>query len=141
MIERVDGLGSSHLVANEAQLKDIINKPGSQFPMLLATIPSSSSNTRDADAAAEVSTCLIFVLDKAAASDRTTGNYIDKMAQLQQTMQAIKQVMLADYAMCDSPGHQVMKDLALQSLNQDPEYNYLGTDGWSLSFRLETDGW
>jgi hypothetical protein len=132
---------SVHLVANEAQLKDVINKPGEQFPMLLATIPSADPESRDVDSISEKNTCLLFILEKVAAADRTAGNYITRMTALQQIMAGIKEEMALDFEGCARPGHAVMQRLDLGSLHQDPEYNYLGCDGWSLSFRFTTLGY
>ena len=138
--EAIAGLKSAHLVANEAHLKDVINKPGELFPMLLATIPSADPQSRDIDSMAEINTCLIFILDKVAAADRTNANYITKMTQLQEIIKDVKEHMALDYEGCSRPGHTIMQRLELGSMHQDPEYNYLSCDGWSLSFRFTTLG-
>lgn len=139
MIARVMGINQAHLVANEAQLAKLLTKD-IEYPVLIATIPSGDPDSRDSDSVSEKNTCLIFILEKIADSDREGAN-IDMMDKLQLLMAEVKNEMKADYEDCDLPGHIVMSRLELQSMHQDPEYNYLGHDGWSLSFKFSTLGY
>lgn len=135
IIALVPDLQQAVMVANEAQLKDVLTGTP-QYPILVATIPSASADGRDVDAYSERNSALIFVLEKTAASDRTSDSYLAMMDRLQLVCAAIKARMLEHYAGC----HPVMKRLDVGSLHMDPEYNYLGHDGWSLSFKFTTNG-
>ena len=135
MVNRLSDLKESVLVANEAQLKEKIDDLD-DFPVLVATIPSADGKATDVDNKKEVTNCLIFILKKVAASDRTDDSYIDDMQLMQQMIEEIEDKMEADKTDCDSSWHDLLKHLDVASYHIDPEFNYLGCDGWSLSFRM-----
>lgn len=139
MVNRVGALKQAVMVADESHLKDHLTK-NPQYPLLVATIPSAGSNARDVDSYTEKNNALIFVLTKVAAADRTADSYIETMSTLQLVTAMVKTLMLEDFASCSNPMHEFMQHLDVGSFNQDPEYNYLGHDGWSLSFRFDTLG-
>lgn len=140
MLARVVALKQADLVANEAQLGVLVTKPNIAYPLLVATIPSGDPDSRDADSLGEKNSCLIFVLSKIAASDRSGTIDIALMDTLQIAIEQVKLMLIADFTDCSLPGHSVMQRLDLQSMHMDPEYNYLGHDGWSLSFKFTTLG-
>jgi hypothetical protein len=137
---RIDGLQGAYLVANEAQLKNVVADIA-DYPVLVATVPSADADSRDEDNTGEVSTGIVFVLKKVADSDRTQDSYVDDMEQMQQIMSVVKQTMLDDKTNCASDYHPLMHRLQVGSMHQDPEYNYLGHDGWSMSFKLGSVGY
>jgi hypothetical protein len=139
MVSRVSALKQAILVTDESHLKDYLTK-NPQYPLLVATIPSAGSISRDADSYTEKNNALIFVITKVAASDRTAASYLSSMTELQTVISAVKNLMLADFATCENTMHEFMQRLDVGSFNQDPEYNYLGHDGWSLSFKFDTLG-
>lgn len=94
----------------------------------------------DSDSVLESNQCLVFILGKRPVSDKTDDTLISDMSITQSAMQQLKNLMLADRNDCDAEFHDVMKRLNVMSLHQDPEYNYLGCDGWSLSFEFDTLG-
>lgn len=136
---RIGDLKAAYLVANEAQMKDIVANIA-DYPILVATVPSADPNSRDVDNMSETNTCLLFVLKKVAAADRPPGIDVDSMEQTQSAMAKVKEYMLEDFANCDAPYHNLMQYLSVGSFHQDPEYNYLGHDGWSLSFKFDVAG-
>ena len=133
------GLEAAYLVANEAQLKTVVANVAA-YPILVATIPSADADSRDEDNLGEMNTGLIFILKKVADSDRTAAGYVADMATLQAVMASVKSLMLDDKTNCESEYHELMHRLQVTSMHQDPEYNYLGHDGWSLSFKLGSVG-
>lgn len=136
MVTRITGLEGQIIVANEAQLKNKLTK-NVKYPLLVITVPSANPASRDADNVIENNTGLIFLLTKVAASDRDVDNYVNTMESLQNIMKNIKEAMTDDLARCKAP----MTQLDVRSFHEDPEYNYLGHDGWSLSFQFGTVGW
>lgn len=135
--ERIGDLKAAYLVANEAQLKDLVANIA-DYPILVATVPSADPNSRDVDNMSETNACLLFVLVKIAAADRLAGLDIESMELTQNVMKQVKDMMIHDFGDCDSEFHELMRFLNISSFHQDPEYNYLGHDGWSLSFRFDT---
>jgi len=137
---RVAAIQSCLVVATEHQLGEKITNI-SEYPLLVAVIPSADPNSRDVDNVKEVNTGFIFVLKKLAESDKTDDSYLEVMNETQLAMQEVKNLVAADFSDCDAPGHEVMKRLDVSSFHQDPEYNYLGHDGWSLSFKFTSVGY
>lgn len=135
IVSRIEGLKSAHLVANEAQLKNKVANIA-EYPILVATVPSSGSSSKDEDNTSDSNLGLIFILKKVADSDRTEGSYEDDMQLMQDVMQEVRDLMEADKVDCEATYHELIERLDVSSFNQDPEYNYLGHDGWSLSFKF-----
>lgn len=134
-------INSYHVVPTEEALgKKINNLKKTDFPVLVAVIPSSNPKSMDSDSVLESNQCLVFILGKRPVSDKTDDTLISDMSITQSAMQQLKNLMLADRNDCDAEFHDVMKRLNVMSLHQDPEYNYLGCDGWSLSFEFDTLG-
>jgi hypothetical protein len=135
MVMRVAALKLAVMVANEAQLKSVVSNIGS-YPILVSTVPSASANSKDEDNTGDNNLGIIFILKKVSSNDRSEEAYEDNMQLMQDAMQEVRDNMEADKTDCDATGHQIMKDLDVKSFNQDPEFNYLGHDGWSLSFKF-----
>lgn len=141
MKDRIPSLQSVHIIANEAQLKDILLLPSNTFPTLLVSIPSSSPINLDSDNIVEINSSILFVLTKVAASDRTSDSIITQLSALQIIVSDIKRFMVDDYVDSRSLGHHIMNRLVINSFSQDPEYNYLGCDGWSMAFKFSSVGY
>ena len=137
---RIPEIKSVLTVATEHHLSKSI-KDISEFPLLVAVIPSADPVSRDIDNVKEMNTALIFVLTKLAESDTTDETYTAAMQQTQEAMKLVKNTIAADFADCDSAYHNVMERLDVNSFHQDPEYNYLGCNGWSLSFKFKSIGY
>lgn len=136
-----DGLKKAYLVATEEGLgKKINNLKGTESPFLVAIIPSSDPKSPDDDAVGEVNSGMIFILHKRSHSDQSDSVFISDMDNTQAIMKKVKELMQHDKITCSSAYHVTMERLILNSMHQDPEYNYLGCNGWSLSFQFETIG-
>ena len=139
MVTRIAELKESYIVAIETQLQKKISDVV-EFPILVATVPSSNPDSKDEDNTGETNSCLIFILKKVAENDRDDANYIDDMELMQSIMKQIKDNMLTDMVNCEATYHELLSYLDVKSFHQDPEYNYLGCDGWSLSFKMGSIG-
>ena len=140
MVSRITNLKAAYLVATETQLQKKVSDI-SDYPVLVATIPSADPDSKDEDNIKETNTGLIFVLKKVPDSDRTDANYVTDMELMQDIVKAIKDNMLDDKTNCNATYHDLMSNLNEKSFHQDPEYNYLGHDGWSLSFKFGSLGY
>lgn len=134
-------LKSYHVVATEEGLgKKIKDIDSDSFPALIAILPSADPNSYDIDSVLEKNQALIFVLMRRGHADKSDAVFIADMDLTQDVMKKVKELMEADYRDCDSLYHETMARLNIGSFHQDPEYNYLGCDGWSLSFSFDTIG-
>ena len=140
MVSRIDDLKGSVLVATEHHFKNKVSNL-KDYPVLVAVIPSSDPSSKDVDNIQEKNTGLIFILKKISASNVNDENYIDDMELLQNVIKEVKELMVSDYTDCSSEYHQEMERLDVNSFHQDPEHNYLGHDGWSLSFNFNSLGY
>ncbi len=137
----IQGLNGFVLVSGEAQFGEYIRqKSTSDFPLLIALIPSADSIAHDPDNILETATCLIYVMKKVESSDQTADSFLDTMEETQQIMQAIKEKMRADRGRHEIFSH-LLERIDLSRMHTDPEYNYLGCNGWSLSFLISTPGY
>ena len=126
------------VAAEEALAKKI--KDIDSFPLLVAVIPSADPHTFDSDNFSDSNIALLFVLTRRGKSNYTEETFLDDLETTQGIISQLKLLMIADMQDCSSAGHPVMKNLDPGSFHQDPEYNYLGCDGWSLSFQFVTGG-
>lgn len=139
-LTRIPAIKRCILVANEPQLLDYIkNMPESDFPALVVLIPSSDSIAANPDNIMEANSCLIYILSKINKLDETPASWFTNMGTTQQIMSDVKNMMLADRGNHDVMGH-LLQRLDLNRMHTDPEYNYLGCNGWSLSFLILTPG-
>lgn len=134
-----DGLKYVALVATEEGLGKKI-KDIKEFPALISIIPSSDPVSPNTDTIGEMNSGMIFVLMKRPQSDQSDSVFLSDMDTTQELMKKVKELMTEDKTNCDAEFHLFMKRLDVQSMHQDPEYNYLGCNGWSLSFQFETLG-
>lgn len=140
-VDDIKALKSAHIVATEEGLGQKIKDIGiDQIPFLVAVIPSADPDSRDTDSVKEKNMSVLFVLTKRDPQDKDESSFINDMGHTQDITKLVKTMMKDDKDDCDAKFHDVMKYLDVNSMHQDPEYNYLGCDGWSLSFQFDTIG-
>lgn len=140
-VSRITGLKKAIVVSNEAQLIKYLDRlKKSEFPLLVAVLPSADSTVRDNDNVKENSICLIYVLSKIDATSETYDSFIADMDSTQQLLSDVKNLMHQDKVSCGTTYHDLVKRLQCDKMHTDPEYNYLGCNGWSLSFIIENIG-
>lgn len=122
----------------QAQIKDVFGGEN----ILVAVIPSSDCEAPDYDNVEEMDGCYLFILQKVSFHDITRDELIDIQELTQNLITTIKQKMLEDAANVnyDTPGSLLMRRLIIDKMHTDPEYNYFGCTGWSLSFQLKSVG-
>lgn len=133
----IDGLESSHLIITEGHLANrLTSMPVSKFPTLIAVMPSASSGpSRDADNIQFNNQLLFYILKKISYPGRTFLQEAEDYQQTQDILNALIRFMLQikEQETC-SPWYHLQEN----SFQIDPEYNYMGCDGWSLAVTLKT---
>lgn len=128
------------LVRDESELaqkiKNIIN--GEMF--LVVVIPSSDTRARNSDNIQELELVIVYALKKVAHKDQNDTDVINDMIQTQECITKIKGFLLDDSTNCDAIDHDMISKIDFNKIHTDPEYNYLGCDGYSISLQLTTDG-
>ena len=140
MLLKVPALKSFILVTAESDLMEKIrNISDDDFPLLIAVIPSADSIAPDPDNVLEASTCFLYVVKKLIQDSSSDESFLTLMETTQDVFTAVKLQMAADKSNHDTSPH-FMHRMDLNRMHSDPEYNYLGCAGWSLSFNLLTPG-
>jgi len=107
----------------------------SQFPLLVVVTPSYSVEALDNDCAQDINQMLFFVLKRNLAQVATPESEVADADETLAIVNKIKKYLLNGF-----PG---VEDCIFpacvepNSLNIDPEWNYLGCDGWSISFQIK----
>lgn len=104
--------------------------------ILVVLIPSSDAIQVDLDNLTDATTGLIYTVEKI---DNRKGVSIveeDVMERTQNMLKAVKYLMHLDATTCGNYMHEYLKGTNFNKLHIDPEDNYLGSYGWSMSFYI-----
>jgi hypothetical protein len=124
------------LVRSEAELAgDVKQIPSGTF-YLAAVIPSSDTRAMNIDNVKEHETWLFYALEKSDRKGITAENRLASVAQQQRVISKIKQIIRDDIYARVFPCH-IRPDI--NSMHTDPEDNFHGSEGYSLSFKVESD--
>lgn len=124
------------LVRSESELSgDIKNLPAGEFFMAVV-IPGSDTRAMNIDNVKEHENWLVYALEKRDIKDETHPLRITNTANQQAVITAIKNMLRADMESRVIPCN-IRPDL--NSMHTDPEYRYMGCDGYSVSFKVESD--
>jgi len=128
------------LVRNETELAQKIKDFANAELFLVVVIPSSDTTSRNQDNILEKETIILYAVKKVSHKDQDDADVINDMIQAQDCITAVKDALLDDAGNCDALMHEYLSRLDFNSMHTDPEYNYLGCDGYSLSFVLTSPG-
>lgn len=138
-VTRIEAITKVKLVTTENQLVKYINDFEDTDIVLVGIIPSADSKGRDVDNLIEMETVLLFILGKINSSSQNEDDEFSKMETFQNTITALKSLLVADKENTEIECT-LMKGLDLNSIHTDPEYNYLGCNGYSLAFNIISHG-
>ena len=128
------------LVRNETELAQKIKDFANGELFLVVVIPSSDTTARNSDNILEKETIILYAIKKVSHKDQDDADVISDMIQTQECITAVKDALLEDAGDCDALMHEQLSRLDFNSMHTDPEYNYLGCDGYSLSFVITSPG-
>lgn len=136
LIKQHTGIAHYEWVTTESQLsKKLGDLKATQFPLLVVVTPSYGTDARDHDNVRDIPQMLFFVLKRNKFQSATAATEI---ADADETLEISRQ--LKSYLINGFPGqHDCVIPAAIEpnSFNIDPEWNYLGCDGWSISFQMK----
>lgn len=123
-------------VTTESHLSKKMNELKlSQFPLLVVVTPSYNVDAQNSDNVKDISQMLFFVLKR---NQYQGANPASEAADADQTLAIVQQIKtfllngFPNVRDCIFPSA-----MEPNSINIDPEWNYLGCDGWSLSFQIK----
>jgi hypothetical protein len=141
----VAGIDEVLLVHERADLQMTIKEVNENSVILMAIIPSSDTESASLDDIKEFDSCFLFVIRKSDPKDQTNDDFLTDLGSTQVIMGNVKDKMIelaGDTEHCNIPpayAH-LMHRLVINGMHTDPEYNVVGCNGWSLSFKLKTVG-
>lgn len=123
------------LVTTESELtKKMQSIKMEQFPLLVIVIPSFDA-TGGRESLSMMAQLIMFVLKKDRAQGATEANQMADMEETQAITSAITEILLNGFE--DLPQGPFYEGIQPSSIHIDPEYNYLGCNGWSLGFQIK----
>ena len=135
-IQAATAINHFEWVTTESHLtKKLQSLKASQFPLLVVVTPSYAVDGIDPDSTKDISQMLFFVLKRNQAQGATPAT---EAADADETLAIVNQIKT--YLLNGFPGVSdcIFPDaIEPNSINIDPEWNYLGCDGWSISFQIK----
>lgn len=134
--EKISGINSFALVFSQENFTELVkNYVKTDYPVLIVVIPGAKTVAPDEDNIRDASNCLIFLLEALELKNLQKNELFTRMGISQDLMEKVKRQMIDDKHDHAEAGH-LMHDLEPGSLITEPEYNFVGTYGWSLTFTL-----
>lgn len=124
------------LVRTESELLGDIKNLELGSLIMAVLIPSSDTRALNIDNVKEHETWLIYILEKVDPKEVTHVNRIVSVAAQQRYITLIKQLIRSDIYNHTIPCN-IRPDIS--SMHTDPEHLFMGCDGYSLSFKVESD--
>lgn len=136
MKTRILGITQVAVVSHESDLADRIKSYAESDIILVSIIPSSDSMAPDPDNITEHNQLLVYILKKIDSRSETPNSFINDMEETQDIMTVLKKLIQEDKS-DESCG--IFRFANMSGMHTDPEYNYLGCNGWSVSFKVKTN--
>jgi len=133
-VESCETLKSYEVVSTAGELKDVMDHVR-DWPLLVIVIPTAQGDDESRDNRAEKNTSMFFVL-KPMRESMTRQQRMDLWAETQQGMKELKEFI--HDARC-SDFSDMFLDTDFANRVQEPEYNLIDCNGWSLVFDYSTD--
>jgi len=130
----------SILVRNETELAQKIKQVTAGELFLVVVIPSSDTRERDKDNILEEETLILYTVMKVDRANQIDADIVTGMELTQDCITALKSQLYADATNSNATYHRFIERIDFNRMHTDPEYNYLGCDGYSLSFILTSTG-
>jgi hypothetical protein len=128
MIQRIPALGGCVTVVDESHLgKMLRNKL--EYPLLVTVVPSIVTDAADVDSVRPIATGLLFVLVPMRERANESSDYTSELQQTYDIIQDILQAMRDDMETCC-----IMAYFDPDKVRLEPEYNFLGHVGWSVTY-------
>lgn len=125
------------LVNPEHLRKHLLDMKQEDFPVLVGVLPSASSKAPDEDNIRWGNHLMFFILKKVNYSGRKHGEELSDYQMLQDATRDVFDLWL-QRKMDRESGCSFYNDLDPDQVTIDSEYNFLGCDGWSIAFNLNT---
>ena len=138
---QVPGISSVIVVDDEPELAMKIAEISDREVILVAVYPSSNMVATDEDNYGDVDICVFYVLMKVDPRNENQDDVMGERETTQNILTSIRALMLELEESCDrSDASQLMNQMIRGKQHIDRERNYLGCNGYSMSFSVKTNG-
>lgn len=121
------------VVMSQEHLADTIRN-ATAWPALIVVVPGAKTNAYNDDNIRDASEVVLLLVSKLDIGKLAPTALTGHFNTMQVLMERLKVQMLTDKT-THTTGH-LMHDLEPDGMVTEPEYNYMGTYGWSLSFTI-----
>ena len=129
------------VVDDESELAKKISDIEDKAIFLVAVIPFADLQAMDEDNLGDVDTCVMYILQKVDPRDENEEDIMTERSNTQELMNRVRRLMLDLEERCDGTDQsRLMKQVVRGKQHIDRERNYLGCNGYSLSFGIKTNG-
>ena len=142
MANCVTGINKVLIVADEQELEKLLREIEDKAVIMIAVIPSSDTIFTDLDNKQEDDNSVVYIIKKTTARDMTEDDLLDVRDDTQQKIMQLKDQLY--YMAMDRESQDPIIKMARRLVpifHTDPEYNYLGCNGWSISFKWKTNSY
>lgn len=137
LIEAFTQKDSAFLVRTESEMQQRIKDVDGW--LLVMVIPSSDTRAFSSDNIAEDEQAIVYMVTQRTESNTDYDDMVENCEEAQLRMAAFKLYLYDISQSCEHPLHEICKQMDFNTFHTDPEYNYMGCDGYSLSFVLKTN--
>ncbi len=134
--DNISGIEEFFTARTEEELKRRIKEIDHFF--LIGIIPSANTDEKSFDNISENDTIILYVIKPIAERDRDN----DDTTLQEEAQDIISEIKKRLYTIADNYDHalhQTIRQINFGTMQTDPEYNYMGCDGYSLSFILKSN--
>jgi hypothetical protein len=131
--QRVSGITDVFALVKEDELQKRIKNIPTGNVALIIIIPSYDSKSPDRDNITEDAPVLMLLVKRMDRKDDTEDSYLDTLDEMVTKLKLVRKCMLDDKALCNN----IMRHLSTDGIHTDPEIDYLGCFGYSMSFRMK----
>lgn len=133
-VASIDALRDMVTVVDENHLSKVVKeKTSDNYPMLVVVYPSATTRAQNADSIMGHNTGLLFVLLPMQDRSRSDHDYEKELQQASTIMTQLLGKMRLDMEACD-----FMSQLHTDGIRVEPEYNFVGHIGVSITFSFDT---
>lgn len=128
-------------VHNEKDITNFIQNIRARESILMIVIPSMDTQYFGNDDLNDVTTGFLFMVQKQDDKKRDMVTELQLMGDMQNFISAIKYLLHKEATDCDAEMHDYFEGMNFGTMHCDPEKNFCGCDGWSLSFTITDPFW
>jgi len=132
-MQRVSGITHVFCLVKEEEIQKRLKSIPIKSIALVIIVPSFDSKAPDRDNIREECQLLMMLVKRIDRKDDTEDSYLDVLDEMTDKLKLVKKCMLDDKR---NPQN-IMRHLSADGIHTDPEIDFHGCFGWSMSFFMK----